>query len=223
LLRVTLTPDQLLPGLTATQDGLVPDDDVAVIMFTSGSEGAPKGVELSHANLMANIRQMLAVSDIQETDRVFNCLPLFHSFGLTVGTLLPLVRGMYAFLYLSPLHYRKVPAVFYDRDCTILLSTNTFLNGYARKAHAYDFRSLRYLFAGAEKLQEATTRFWSEQYGVRILEGYGATECSPCICANTPLSPRHGSVGRLLPGMECRLEPVEGWMEAGACSCAGRM
>jgi len=215
LLQVTLNPDLLLRGLTATQDGLVSGEGAAVIMFTSGSEGAPKGVELSHANLMANIRQMLAVGDVQETDRAFNCLPLFHSFGLTIGTLLPLVRGLYVFLYLSPLHYRKVPTACYDRDCTILLSTNTFLKGYARKANAYDFRSLRYLLAGAEKLQETTARFWSEHYGVRILEGYGATECSPCISANTPLSPRPRSVGRLLPGMEWRLEPVEGLEEGG--------
>jgi acyl-[acyl-carrier-protein]-phospholipid O-acyltransferase/long-chain-fatty-acid--[acyl-carrier-protein] ligase len=216
-LRMTLNPRLLLPRLTATQHGPCngPGEDVAVIVFTSGSEGGPKGVELSHANLLSNIRQMLALSDVQETDRAFNCLPLFHSFGLTVGLLLPLVRGLYVFLYPSPLHYRKVPAIFYDRDCTILLSTNTFLNGYARKADAYDFRTLRYLFAGAEKLQDSTARVWSEYYGARVLEGYGATECSPCICANAPISPRRGSVGRLLPGMECRLEPVEGLEEGG--------
>jgi len=187
----------------------------AVIVFTSGSEGVPKGVELTHENILANIRQMLAVTDITDGDRLFNCLPLFHSFGLTVGTFLPLVRGIYTFLYPSPLHYRMVPAVFYDRDCTIFLSTNTFLSGYARKAHPYDFRSLRYLFAAAEKLQEATALAWSQNYGVRILEGYGATECSPCVSVNTPLEPRYGSVGRLLPGMEFKLEPVEGVAEGG--------
>jgi len=181
----------------------------AVVVFTSGSEGVPKGVELTHVNILANIRQMLAVTDITDGDRLFNCLPLFHSFGLTVGTFLPLVRGIYIFLYPSPLHYRMVPAMFYEHDCTVFLSTNTFLNGYARKAHPYDFRSLRYLFCAAEKLQEATTLAWSQKYGVRILEGYGATECAPCISVNTPLEPRYGSVGRLLPGMDYELEPVE--------------
>jgi acyl-[acyl-carrier-protein]-phospholipid O-acyltransferase / long-chain-fatty-acid--[acyl-carrier-protein] ligase len=187
----------------------------AVIVFTSGSEGVPKGVELTHGNILANIRQMLAVTDITDCDRLFNCLPLFHSFGLTVGTFLPLVRGLYVFLYPSPLHYRVVPSVLYDRNCTVFLSTNTFLNGYARKAHPYDFRSLRYLFAAAEKLQEATALTWSQKYGVRILEGYGATECGPCVSVNTPLEPRYGSVGRLLPGMEYKLEPVEGVTDGG--------
>jgi len=190
-------------------------DSTAVIVFTSGSEGVPKGVELTHGNLLANIRQMLAVTDLTDRDRLFNCLPLFHSFGLTVGVLLPLVRGIYVFLYPSPLHYRTVPSVLYDRDCTVFLSTNTFLNGYARKAHPYDFRSIRYLFAAAEKLQEATTLAWAQKYGVRILEGYGATECSPCVSVNTPLEPRYGSVGRLLPGMDYEIEPVEGVTDGG--------
>jgi acyl-[acyl-carrier-protein]-phospholipid O-acyltransferase/long-chain-fatty-acid--[acyl-carrier-protein] ligase len=187
----------------------------AVIVFTSGSEGVPKGVELTHGNILANIRQMLAVTDITDGDRLFNCLPLFHSFGLTAGAFLPLVRGIYIFLYPSPLHYRMVPSVLYDRNCTVFISTNTFLNGYARKAHPYDFRSIRYLFAAAEKLQEATALAWSQKYGVRILEGYGATECAPCLSVNTPLEPRYGSVGRLLPGMEYELEPVEGVAEGG--------
>jgi len=187
----------------------------AVVLFTSGSEGVPKGVELTHLNILANIRQMLAVCDLQDWDRFFTALPIFHSFGLTVGTLMPLVRGCGVFLYPSPLHYRVVPTAFYHGDCTILLATNTFLNGYARKAHPQDFRSLRYLFAGAEKLQESTANTWSHRFGVRVLEGYGATECSPCISVNTPLAPKHGSAGRLMPGMDYTLQPVEGVPEGG--------
>jgi acyl-[acyl-carrier-protein]-phospholipid O-acyltransferase/long-chain-fatty-acid--[acyl-carrier-protein] ligase len=172
-------------------------------------------VALTETNLMANIQQMLVVIDVEDHDRLFNSLPLFHSFGLTVGTLLPLVRGIYMFLYPSPLHYRVVPAAVYDRACSILLGTNTFLNGYARKAHPYDFRSVRLLFAGAEKLQEITASTWARRFGVRILEGYGATECSPCISVNTPMEPCFGSAGRFLPGIEYKLETVEGVSEGG--------
>jgi acyl-[acyl-carrier-protein]-phospholipid O-acyltransferase/long-chain-fatty-acid--[acyl-carrier-protein] ligase len=200
------------PGLTCAA---VDRGATAAILFTSGSEGVPKGVELTHRNILANVRQMLAVTDMTDRDRLFNALPLFHSFGLTVGLLLPLVRGMYSFIYPSPLHYRVVPTVFYDTDCTIMLGTNTFLTGYARKAHPYDFRSLRYMFAGAEKLQQATAEIWAQRFGVRVLEGYGATECSPCISVCTPLRPRHGSAGRLMPGMEWKIEKVEGVAEGG--------
>jgi len=208
LLRVRLLADTLLRARTQPED-------TAAILFTSGSEGVPKGVELTHRNLLANIRQMLVVSDLQDWDRVFNALPLFHSFGLTIGTLLPLVRGFSSVLYPSPLHYRVVPTAFYHKDCTIMLGTNTFLNGYARKAHVQDWRSLRYMFAGAEKLQEATATTWARRFGVRALEGYGATECGPCISVNTPLAPKHATAGKLLPAMEFRLEPVEGVNEGG--------
>ncbi len=195
-----------------------PRDDpaaTAVVLFTSGSEGVPKGVELTHANLLANLRQLLAISDLTDHERMFCALPLFHSFGLTGGLLLPLVRGFRTFLYPSPLHYRIVPTAVYMQSSTLLLATNTFLNLYARRAHPYDFRLLRYLFAGAEKIQESTSALYAQRFGVRILEGYGATECSPVLAVNTPLTPRAGTAGKLLPGMEARIEPVEGVAEGG--------
>jgi acyl-[acyl-carrier-protein]-phospholipid O-acyltransferase/long-chain-fatty-acid--[acyl-carrier-protein] ligase len=190
-------------------------DSTAVVLFTSGSEGVPKGVELTHANLLANVRQLLAVSDLDDNDRMFCALPLFHSFGLTGGMLLPLVRGFRTFLYPSPLHYRIVPTAVYMQNSTLLLSTNTFLNLYARRAHPYDFRFMRYLFAGAEKVQDTTAALWAQRFGVRILECYGATECSPGIAVNVPMAPKAGTGGKLIPGMEARLEPVEGVPEGG--------
>jgi acyl-[acyl-carrier-protein]-phospholipid O-acyltransferase/long-chain-fatty-acid--[acyl-carrier-protein] ligase len=190
-------------------------DDTAVILFTSGSEGLPKGVELTHRNLLANLRQILSVMDITDQDRFFNALPLFHSFGIMAGVVAPLVRGVHCFLYPSPLHYRIVPALVYDTNSTILFGTPTFLNGYARKAHPYDFRSVRLMVAGAEKLQDATFQTYTRKFGVRILEGYGATECSPVVCINSLLEPRTGSVGRFLPGVEWKIETLDGVPEGG--------
>jgi acyl-[acyl-carrier-protein]-phospholipid O-acyltransferase/long-chain-fatty-acid--[acyl-carrier-protein] ligase len=192
-----------------------PETDTAFILFTSGSEGTPKGVELSHQNLLANVRQATAVIDVTDQDRFFNALPLFHSFGLTAGTLFPLIRGCYTFLFPSPLMYRAIPTVIYDKNCTVIFGTNTFLNGYAKKAHAYDFQSVKYLIAGAEKIQQSTFNTYAQKFGVRILEGYGATECSPLISVNTRMNPLVGSAGKLVPGMEYRLEAVPGVEEGG--------
>ena len=196
-------------------------DRTAVILFTSGSEGVPKGVQLSHRNLLANVRQLVAVTDLTETDKLFNAMPLFHSFGLTVGLLVPLLSGMPVYLYPSPLHFRIIPSAVYECDATILIATNTFLNGYARKAHPYDFRNLRCVFSAAEKLQEDTARTWARRFGVRILEGYGATECSPAISLNTGLAATFGSAGRFLPGISYRLEPVAGVPDGGRLFVSG--
>jgi acyl-[acyl-carrier-protein]-phospholipid O-acyltransferase / long-chain-fatty-acid--[acyl-carrier-protein] ligase len=187
----------------------------AVILFTSGSEGVPKGVELTQGNLLANMRQVLGVLDVTDHERFFSAMPLFHSFGLMAGLIVPLTRGFYTFLYPSPLHYRVVPTAVYDKVCTVMFGTNTFLNGYARRANPYDFNSVKFLVAGAEKVQEATSNTWARKFGVRLLEGYGATECSPAICLNTRLELKFGSVGRFLPGMEWRIEPVDGVAEGG--------
>jgi acyl-[acyl-carrier-protein]-phospholipid O-acyltransferase/long-chain-fatty-acid--[acyl-carrier-protein] ligase len=196
-------------------------ESTAVVLFTSGSEGTPKGVALAHRNLLANREQLAARVDFTASDIILNVLPLFHSFGLTAGTLLPLLSGMRTFFYPSPLHYRIVPEVAYDINATILFGTNTFLAGYARFAHPYDFFSVRYVFAGAEKLNEETRRTWSERYGVRIFEGYGATETSPVLATNTPMENRPGTVGRLLPGIEHWLETVPGVVDGGRLHVRG--
>ena len=190
-------------------------NEPAAVLFTSGSEGAPKGVVLSHRNLLANCHQLASVIDISPKDVALNALPIFHSFGLTGGVLLPLVNGVFTFFYPSPLHYRTVSELAYGINATVLFGTDTFLGGYARVADDYDFYSVRFVFAGAERVRPETRRVWFERFGLRILEGYGTTETSPVLAVNTPMHFKVGTVGRLLPGIEYRVDPVEGIPEGG--------
>jgi acyl-[acyl-carrier-protein]-phospholipid O-acyltransferase/long-chain-fatty-acid--[acyl-carrier-protein] ligase len=182
----------------------------AVVLFTSGSEGKPKGVVLSHRALLANVGQILEILPLGASDKIFNSLPIFHSFGLTAGALMPLFCGIKLFMYVSPLHYKLIPALIREKGCTTLFATSTFLNHYARHAGPGDFRTLRYVVAGAEKLAEPVRTLWAEKFGIDILEGYGATELAPVLSVNTPAASRPGSVGRLLPGIEVRVAPVSG-------------
>ena len=186
-----------------------------MVLFTSGTEGAPKGVVLTHRNMLSNIAQVASRIDFNPTDTVLNALPIFHSFGLTGALMLPLINGVRTLLYANPLHYAAIPAFAYDASATILFGSDTFLAGYARKADPYDFYSLRYIFAGAEPVRPETRAVYNEKFGLRLLEGYGATECSPVIAVNSPMHFKAGSVGRLLPGIEARLEPVEGIEDGG--------
>ncbi|UOA09776.1 AMP-binding protein [Methylobacter sp. S3L5C] len=196
-------------------------DSPAVILFTSGSEGTPKGVVLSHANILGNLKQLEACISFNAKDIVLNFLPMFHSFGFTVGTLLPIISGMKTFFYPTPLHFSVIPEIAYEIHATIMFGTNTFFAAYAKQAHAYDFYNMRYVVAGAEKLQENTRQIWAEKFGIRILEGYGASETSPIISVNTPIYYKTGTVGRFMPYMEHKLEPIPGINDAGQLHVKG--
>ena len=208
ILRAMLAPRRALPP---------PDpDDIAIVLFTSGSEARPKGVAITHDAMLTNMAQMRAIIDFGPNDKYLNALPMYHTYGLTACTLMPILSGTRLFLYTTPLHYRLIPEFAYTRDCTYIFGTSTFLGNYGRQAHEYDFYRARVVVCGGEKLNPEVESLWLTKFGLRIMEGYGATECGPTISLNTPLNYRHGTVGRLMPRMECRITAVTGIARGGA-------
>ena len=210
--KLTAVAGKLMPGLLAAR----PDPDrTAVILFTSGTEGEPKGVALSHANILANTAQVQAHIDLYPRDVLFNPLPVFHCFGLTVGTLLPLIAGVKVVCHPTPLQPREIVRRIRKHGATILLSTDTFINQYARACDAGELDSLRMAVCGAERLRDETRSFLRRKSSVTLLEGYGVTEAAPVVAANQIEANHPGTVGRLMAGMEARLDPVEGIPHAG--------
>jgi acyl-[acyl-carrier-protein]-phospholipid O-acyltransferase/long-chain-fatty-acid--[acyl-carrier-protein] ligase len=196
-------------------------EETAVVLFTSGSEARPKGVALSHRALLGNIAQIGAVIDFGPNDKFLSSLPIYHAYALTACTLLPLLSGTRVYLYTTPLHYHVIPEIAYTRACTYVFGTSTFLGHYARQAHAYDFHRARVVISGAEKLNAEVASLWLHKFGLRIMEGYGTTECAPVLSLNTPLRYRPGTVGRLLPGIEHKVIPVPGIVRGGVLHVRG--
>ncbi len=187
----------------------------AVVLFTSGSEGAPKGVVLSHNNIIHNINQINAMLNLLPNERIFNALPTFHSFGLTAGLLWPILKGAKTYLYPSPVHYAIVPEMVYQKNARLIFGTDTFYSGYARKADSFDFYSLRALVAGAERLRPETRELYACKFRQPIYEGYGVTETTPVLSVNIPTAFKDGSVGQFVPAVEHRLQAVPGIEEGG--------
>lgn len=221
-IKPTVTTGDKLKALSEYKLGKkVEQKNNEIVLFTSGSENKPKGVILTHDNIYSNIHQALSTIEITTQEKMLNSLPMFHSFGLTGGTFLPILAGIPVFLYPAPTHYKVIPEIVYRSGATVILGTSTFYGMYAKNAHPFDFQKIRYALAGAEKLKDEVFDIWNEKFGVRILEGYGVTETTPILSLNTPLMYKRGTVGRLLPGIEYKIEPVEGIEEGGSLVVKG--
>jgi len=202
---------QFMPRAVAS---LPPHDDPAVILFTSGTEGAPKGVALSHRNILSNILQVCRHETFYPHDVWFNSMPTFHCYGL-VGALLGLFTGTKIVLHPTPLRPHEIVKRVKETCATIFFSTDTFMSQYARVAEAGEFKTVRMAVCGAEKVRDETRRLLRKKHGLEVVEGYGLTECSPIVAAQQPGDLHPGTIGTLMPGMEARLEPASGINDGG--------
>lgn len=210
-LRAVLGP--YLPKIFTPQAA---PDDPGVILFTSGTEGVPKGVVLSHANILANIEQIEEHVDLLPSDIFFNPLPTFHCYGLTAGTLWPLLSGYPVVLHPSPLQTKTVAKRILQTRSSVLFATDTFLQQYMRASGDGGLSSLRIAVCGAERVRDETRKTAKERFAFEVLEGYGVTECAPVLAANQPGDIRAGTIGKMLPGLEIKLMPIDGLKDAGA-------
>ena len=193
-------------------------DDTATIIFSSGSTGDPKGVILSHYNIASNVEQLNQVFMLGRNDKILGILPFFHSFGFTGTLCLPTTIGMGVVYHPNPLEARAIGALVSQYEITFLLATPTFLQSYMRRCSPEDFGSLQYVMAGAEKLPERVSVAFEDRFGIRPLEGYGCTECSPAVTVNTrdfraaqfrQVGAKRSSIGHPLPGISVRIVDPE--------------
>ena len=189
-------------------------NDLATVIFSSGSTGVPKGVMLSHHNILANVESIAQVIQFTPKDRIMGVLPLFHSFGFTGTLWLPVLTGFGAVYHPNPTDAKTIGETIQKYQATLFISTSTFYAGYLRRCTKEEFASLRYVIAGAEKLREPVVKAYQEKYGITILEGYGCTELSPVVSVNTPdvidgkekqLGHKPGTVGQPMPGVAAKI------------------
>jgi acyl-[acyl-carrier-protein]-phospholipid O-acyltransferase/long-chain-fatty-acid--[acyl-carrier-protein] ligase len=189
-------------------------DDLATVIFSSGSTGDPKGVLLTHANIVSNVAQLEQCFGFEKHDRILGILPFFHSFGFTGTLMLPLTLGVGVVFHPNPFDARTIGALVSEHAVTFLLATPTFLQGYIRRCDSGQFGSLRVALVGAEKLQERTAQAFEDKFGIRPLEAYGCTECAPAVTVNTrdyrapgtrQVGSKRGTIGHALSGVSIRI------------------
>lgn len=207
IIKAKISPSNIIKEYQVSPMG---ENELATILFTSGSSGMPKGVMLSHKNILQNCRQLFDLELFEGLPKVLVNLPLFHSFGFTIGMIFSVLRGLPIACSPNPLDHKLNLKVIKKEKIKILLGTPTFLRGYLKKARDKELASIRYVVAGAEKSPEEFRLRWEKEVNCEYLEGYGLTEASPAISFNLPgKAKRNGSVGRLLNGVFCKTLDID--------------
>lgn len=185
------------------------EDDNIVILFTSGSEKEPKAVQLTHLNLSSNIENFSKVFELSDKDTILANLPYFHVFGFTVNLWTPLYHGMTIVSYANPIDYKIICDIVREEKPTMMVGTPSFFWGYLKKSEPGDFSSIRIAVSGADKCPDALREAFLKKHGLTLYEGYGVTETSPAISSNYPGNNKPGSIGKVIPGVEVRIENYE--------------